>query len=193
MDTTQESTDTPVDNFSTASAFTFHPQVEGGYTVDNGGPTNYGITQKTADAYNQSKGYPSMNVKDMTQDDAKHIARDQYWDGPGLESLPTRTATAVFDYGYNSGPGQAIKDLQRTVGVNDDGKMGPNTQKAISQYIDQNGEDKLLNDYIGRRQKLMSNLIMNNPVKYGPNALGWAHRISNLKGYLNVKDESDSQ
>ena len=37
--------------FEHAASFTFRPDVEGGFTVDNGGPTHYGITQKTLDAY----------------------------------------------------------------------------------------------------------------------------------------------
>lgn len=176
----------PEDKWANASAFTFHPDVEGGFTVDNGGATNYGITQHTADAYNASQGISPMDVKDMTQDDAKHIAKDVYFDGPGFGNLPSRTATAVFDYGYNSGPNQAIKDLQRTVGVNADGLMGPQTQKAVDKYVSQNGEDALLNDYIGRRQQLMGSLIYNHPDKYAPSAVGWAHRIANLKNYLGV-------
>ncbi len=187
-----DNTSTPDDKFDKAAQFTFNKNVEGGYTVDDGGPTNYGVTQKSMDAYNASHGYDHMDVADATPDDAKHIARDVYFDGPQLGSLPDRTATAVFDYGYNSGPHQAIKDLQRTIGVTPDGRMGPKTAKAVNDYVSQNGEDALLNEYIGRRKQLMNNLISSNPMKYGQYAVGWAHRIGHLQTYLGLGQAQDS-
>lgn len=169
--------------------FTFHPNIEGGYTVDNGGPTNYGMTQNTLDAYNRQNGYPQQSVKDITQDDAKHIAKQAFFDAPGISNLPDRTAAAAFDYSINSGPHQAIKDLQRAVGAKPDGIMGPQTQGKIEKYIAQNGEDALLENYIGQRQELMQTLITRNPKKYGPSAHGWANRISMLKTYLKLGEE----
>lgn len=189
----QQSTDQPTppsvqtspdDKFQKAASFTFG--AEGGYTVDNGGPTNYGITQTTLDGFNAKHGYPSQSVKDMTSDDAKFVAKNEYFDGPQFGNLPDRTAVAAFDYAMNSGQHQAILDLQRTVGVNPDGRMGPRTQMAVSQYVSQNGEDALLQDYVSRRQKLMGTLIHNNPAKYGSSQDGWANRIDSLKSYLGV-------
>lgn len=177
--------------FAKAAAFTFDDSVEGGHTVDNGGETNHGITQHTLDAYNSSNGYAPMNVGDMTEDDAKHVAKDVYFDSAQFDKLPDRTAVAAFDYGYNSGPHQAIKDLQRTVGVHDDGMMGPKTVKAVNDYVSQNGEDDLLNNYIGRRKQLMNGLISSNPMKYGSNAVGWAHRIGHLQTYLGLGSNGD--
>ncbi len=182
-----------IDKFNKAAEFTFHPQVEGGYTVDNGGPTNYGITQSTLDNFNSKNGYDQMDVKDITPDDAKFVAQKAYFEDPGIDKLPDRVAVAAFDYSINSGPHQAIKDLQRTVGATADGKMGPDTQRAIDNYIQTNGEDALLNDYTGRRQQLMQNLINSNPAKYNSNANGWANRINNLKSYLGVSNNSEGE
>lgn len=173
------------DKFTQASEFTFHPSVEGGYTIDNGGPTNYGITQNTLDNYVKKNGYEPIDVKDISKDDAKNIANELYFKEPKIDSLPDRTAVATFDYAINSGPHQAIKDLQRTVGAEPDGRIGPQTEQAINAYIKTNGEDALLHDYTERRATLMNNLIMQNPNKYMPNAKGWANRIQNLKNYLN--------
>lgn len=183
---------TQPDKFTVATNFTMSPSVEGGYTVDNGGPTNYGITQNTLDKYNKSNGYAPMDVSDITPDDAKHVAKDMYYDKVGLDNLPTKTAVAVFDYGYNSGPVQAVKDLQRTVGVEADGKIGHDTINAVNTYVANNGEDGLLNDYISRRTQLMNNLVQQNPAKYGPSALGWAHRITNLQNYLGIGNGQSS-
>lgn len=174
------------DKFDSAANFTFHPQVEGGYTVDNGGPTNYGITQTTLDNFNKKNGFPNMNVKDMTMDDAKFVAKRAYFDEPGFNNLPDRLSVAAFDYSINSGPFQAIKDLQRTVGAKPDGKLGQDTIKAINNYVSINGEESLLNDYADRRSTLMNNLITTNPSKYGKYADGWSARINNLKEYLGL-------
>lgn len=180
-------------DFNMAADFTFHPEVEGGYTVDSGGPTNYGITQNTLDAFNKKNGYSSMNVKDITPDDAKFVAQKQYFEDPKLDTLPDRIGVAAFDYSINSGPHQAIKDLQRVVGVKPDGQLGPDTKKAINSYIDQNGEDSLLHNYTERRAILMHSLIIGNPSKYGSYANGWATRLQNLKQYLNFSQNQEPQ
>lgn len=178
----------PMEKFNKGAEFTFHPDVEGGYTVDQGGPTNYGITQETLNNFNKAGGYPAMDVKDMTPDDAKFVAHREFFDKPGFGVLPDRLAVAAFDYGINSGAHQAVLDLQRSVGVVADGKMGPKTLAAVNNYVASNGEDALLQDYIGRRSQLMGKLVASNPQKYGGSALGWVHRIQKLKGYLGVKD-----
>lgn len=182
-----------IDKFTAATNFTMSPSVEGGFTVDNGGPTNYGITQNTLDKYNKANGYDQADVADLTHDDAKHVAKDMYYDQVGIDNLPAKTAVAVFDYGYNSGPVQAVKDLQRTVGVKADGRIGHDTINAVNTYVAQNGESGLLNDYISRRTQLMNNLMQQNPAKYGPNALGWAHRITNLQTYLGLNGGNSAQ
>ena len=181
------------DKFDRAIWFTSHPNIEGGYTVDNGGPTNFGITQSTLDAFSKKRGMPRLAVDQITQDDAKAIARQQYFDEPKLDLLPERVAVAAFDYGFNSGPYQAIKDLQRVVNVKPDGMIGPDTQRAVEKYIQENGEDSLLHNYTERRANLMQQLIQQNPSKYGPNANGWSNRIELLKSYLNFTQAQPQQ
>lgn len=89
------------DKFTQAANFTFHPSVEGGYTVDNGGPTNYGITQNTLDSFTKSNGFDPIDVKNISQLDAKTIANEIYFEKPKLDTLPDRIAVAAFDYSYN--------------------------------------------------------------------------------------------
>lgn len=167
-------------------AFDFTAGQEGGYTVDNGGPTMGGITQKTADSFNDKYSFPRQNVKDMTEDDRKFIYKKQYFEEPGLHKLPDDVATAAFDYGVNSGPGQAIKDLQRTVGAKPDGVLGPNSVKAVDQYIDKNGQQQLLQDYTNRRQDFYDNLVNKDPDKYRPSQNGWDNRINAIKSKFNL-------
>lgn len=175
-----------MDSFDIAAAFTFRPDVEGGYTVDSGGPTNYGVTQTTLDNYMRRVGGKSINVKDMDEGLARTIAKDMYYDSVGLSNLPPKVGIAAFDYGYNSGPTQAIKDLQRVVGVKDDGIYGNKTHGAVMDYVAKNGEDALIEEYIGRRKELMDKLIAKDPEKYGAYANGWDNRLNNLREYLTV-------
>lgn len=101
---------------------------EGGYSNhpdDPGGETNWGITVSVARAH----GY-SGQMRDMPQETAKDIYRRQYWRA-WMDGLPYQLAFQVFDAAVNSGPGQAAKWLQRAVGVQDDGVVGPVTLAAI--------------------------------------------------------------
>ena len=170
------------DAFDKAIGFTLG--AEGGYTVDNGGPTNYGVTQTTMNAFSAARGEKPMDVKTITPDDAKFIAREMYYKQPKFDMLPDRVGVAAFDYGYQSGPVQAIKDLQRVVGAKVDGLMGPGTKKAVDRYVAENGEDDLLAKYLGRRQVLYSTLIRNQPQVHAKNAKGYANRLAGLTQYL---------
>lgn len=180
-------------DFNQAIAFTSHPNVEGGYTTSGGIPTNYGITQETLNNYNSSHGAPQQDVKDITPDYSKQIAKEEYWDKPGLSALPQRTATAVFDYGFNSHPTKAIRDMQAVVGAKQDGLIGHNTMKAYNNYVSANGEDMFLDKYLGMRQEHYNNLINSNPGQNMQYAHGWAARIVNLRSYLHVPSSVGGQ
>lgn len=194
--TKSDDNDTAEDKFEKAIKFTSNPSVEGGYVVDNGGPTNYGLTQHIFDTYNSSHGYQHMDVADATPDDAKKVMKEIYFDKPGLGDLPTRTAIAMFDYAINSGVPQATKDLQRVVGVTPDSILGHNTKNAVSSYVGQNGEDSLLSGLNDRRKILQRTLIHNNPQVFVPKAKGMAHRNVHLQQYLGwgqpQQDSNDS-
>jgi lysozyme family protein len=102
---------------------------EGGYTNnpnDPGGETNWGVTLDTA----RENGYLGA-MKDMDQSVAKAIYFKRYW-LPAFDALPYPVAFQVFDGAVNSGVGQAVRWLQRAVGVADDGKLGPLTLDAVS-------------------------------------------------------------
>lgn len=98
---------------------------EGGYTVDNGGATRYGITEAVARRY----GYLG-SMSDLPLATAQSIAMSEYWAPWQLENLPTWAAFQILDYVYNGGP--AYRDAQLTAGVNADGVPGPKTAAAIA-------------------------------------------------------------
>ncbi len=109
---------------------------EGGYVhdpADRGGPTKYGITQRTLRAW---RGHPVIpgDVRAMTQSEARAIYQRRYVDEPGFARLPDPLRAQVVDDGVLSGPRQAVKNLQRAIGgVTVDGRLGPKTRAALRQ------------------------------------------------------------
>ena len=109
---------------------------EGGYVhdpVDRGGPTNYGITQRTLRAW-RGQMVTAADVRRLTRDEARAIYQRRYVDAPGFARLPDPLRAQVIDDGVLSGPRQAVKDLQRAIGgVTVDGQLGPKTRAALRQ------------------------------------------------------------
>lgn len=103
---------------------------EGGFVVDNGGPTNLGVTQRTLSSY---LGKPATldDVKALTRVTVTPLYQAMYWDEVWGDKLYPGLDLCVFDAAVNSGPAQAIKWLQRAVGQPADGVMGPRTLDAI--------------------------------------------------------------
>lgn len=101
---------------------------EGGYVnhpSDPGGETNWGVTKRVARKF----GYRG-SMKKLPKSTAMKIAKILYWDKVKADELPFAIAWQVFDSSYNHGKGNAIRFLQRALGVADDGKIGPVTLAA---------------------------------------------------------------
>lgn len=103
---------------------------------DPGGKTMWGVTQGTYDNWRRAQGQPTQTVRKITAEEAHAIYRAWFWNKAG-EGLPVGLDYAVFDYGVNSGPGRAIGELQRLLGVKDDGLIGPQTLAAAHAVEDQ--------------------------------------------------------
>lgn len=144
---------------------------EGGYSnhpADPGQETMWGVTANVA----RSFGY-SGPMKDLPRETAKSIYRKRYWDAVKAEQLPEAVRFDVFDGAVNSGVSQSIKWLQRSVGADDDGVIGPKTIAAAALA----GESAAAK-YNGHRLSFMADLPT-----WQTFGKGWARRIaSNLKG-----------
>jgi lysozyme family protein len=140
---------------------------EGGYSnhpEDPGGETMFGVTARVA----RANGYDGA-MRDLPIATAKAIYRSSYWDSVRADELPDAVRFDVFDASVNSGPGQAIRFLQRATGSTDDGRLGPLTMRAVK-AMDAQLLDKRLNGY---RLRFMSEL------KTWPSfGRGWAARIA---------------
>lgn len=109
---------------------------EGGGTFtnnpsDRGGPTKYGITARTLANYRgMQRSATIAEVKALTEDEARAIYRTQYL--RPFEAIPFEHLVAqLVDYGVNAGPMEAIKALQRCLGVEADGILGERTKTAL--------------------------------------------------------------
>lgn len=92
---------------------------EGGYVADDpGGPTNFGISQKS---------YPALTIRDLTEQDAVAIYRRDFWLPLRCDELPVALAVGLLDAAVNQGPVPAVLDLQKALGVTADGRIGPQT------------------------------------------------------------------
>lgn len=139
---------------------------EGGYTAgvgDPGGETKFGISKRS---------YPREDIKNLTLEQAKVIYRKDFWGAAGVDGLPDSIKFDVFDTAVNSGVGTAVRTLQKAVGVEADGALGPVTLQACN-YMP---ATRLVARFNGARLLLMTELVI--WPKFGR---GWARRIaSNL-------------
>jgi len=154
------------------TAFTRLLGNEGGYSnnpSDPGGATNWGVTQAVA----RANGYQG-DMRDFTQAQASAIYRRLYWDAVRADELPDTVRFDAFDGAVNSGVGQSIRWLQRAVGADADGVLGPVTLAAIGAMPG----GMVAARYNGNRLMFMAGL-KTWPVFGG----GWARRIAgNLLG-----------
>jgi hypothetical protein len=161
-------------------------KAEGGYSDnanDPGGPTNFGITLATLKAYDGNPNLTADAVKALTPEMAKEIYRTAYWNRMQCGSLPPGLDLEVFDFGVNAGPSEAVKTLQKIVGVTQDGSIGPITLAALGQLKPK--------DVIGRYSdaRLAFYKAVNNPEF----EQGWANRVSQIQtAALNMLDQSQT-
>lgn len=118
--------------FATALSYTLG--FEGGVSndaVDRGGLTKWGVTQRSYDRYRTRMAQATQPVTEMTQEEMGSIYREDYWNEIRGDELPDPLADLMFDMAVNSGPDDAIKALQRALGVVVDGALGPKTLAAV--------------------------------------------------------------
>ena len=138
---------------------------EGGYVndpADPGGATNYGITQKTLDAYNFIKGIPKYDVKNLKLVDAINIYYSEYWN-QDWEKLGFPLAACMMDTSVN---------------------MGESRAKV---FLDGCGGDYV--KYLQLRLAKYADLIQKNPdlAKFKN---GWNNRMAELRRFIDGEKDS---
>ena len=147
---------------------------EGGYVdhpADPGGATNLGITRRTLARY-RGRAVSKAEVRALTRTEAAAIYRKYYWDAVHGDTLPAGVDAALFDHAVNSGPGAAIKCLQRALGVAVNGRMGPATLAALRAA----DPASLVSDLVARRRSFLMRLRT-----FRTFGRGWMRRVKAIE------------
>lgn len=142
---------------------------EGGFAdhpADPGGRTKWGVTERVA----REHGYQG-DMRDLSVDEARRIARIAYWDAVRADSLPPRVRYIAFDGAYHSGVRQSARWLQRALGVAEDGVIGPVTI-AAARAAD---ESALATRVLAQRLRFLTSLG-----NWPSFSRGWTRRIADL-------------
>ena len=112
-------------------AFTNLLKEEGGYSndvYDPGGETKYGISKRS---------YPHLNIKNLTQEQAKQIYYRDFWIPLHGDRMPSdEVGIELLEQGVNMGIRRAVYFIQSTANacghrIEVDGDLGPQTINAV--------------------------------------------------------------
>lgn len=119
--------------------FTNSPKDRGNWTTGKVGigtlvGTKYGIS---------AMSYASVDIKNLTLENAKVIYKRDFWQAIHCDELPETIRFDMFDMAVNSGISASIKTLQKAIGATVDGVFGHQTKSMLNQ-LDENVLDKRL-------------------------------------------------
>jgi lysozyme family protein len=122
--------------------------------------TKYGIS---------AAAFPTLDIKAITLDRARDIYRAKYWAPAGCDQVPEELKFPLFDFAVNSGPGTAARMLQRAVGAEEDGSIGPQTLMSIA---------GMPIDRVLRRYDALRNLHFTEADAWPTYGRGWIRRVA---------------
>lgn len=134
-------------------------------TVDAGGRTQYGISEN-ANPEAWADGH-------VTEAEAREIYERKYVLAPKFHLIPDEALRAqLVDFGVNSGPMIAIMKLQKIIGADVDGVIGPDTLGRLAAQ-DMARVRALL---VGERLRLIGRVVTKDPRTQLRNLNGWINR-----------------
>lgn len=143
---------------------------EGGYVnhpKDPGGETNLGVTKRVYEDFGGTK-----DMKDLVREDVEPIYKKNYWDRMKCDDVPAGLDLCLFDFGVNAGTGRSAKYLQRMIGTVADGGIGPNTLRALGNYIEEVGTEGAIKNFQSKRQEYYESLST-----FETFGRGWTRRV----------------
>lgn len=168
------------------SAFSKTITYEGGWVKDPkdpGGETYLGVARRfhphwlgwpLVDAI-KGKKHGDLIDSAMLRKHVKDFYQHNFWRKiKGDDILSQRVASFIFDFAVNSGG--AIREVQKVLGVPDDGVIGPKTLAAINAVP----ESTLMNRLINARLAYVQRLVKNDPDLFRF-LKGWTNRINSFK------------
>jgi len=147
---------------------------EGGFVnhpADPGGATNKGITLATFRQYVKKSGTVD-DLKNISDAQVAEVYKRHYWNSVRADMMPSGVDYAVFDYVVNSGPGRAIKHLQRVLGVAEDGIIGQMTLAAVRAAT----PEQIINKLCDQRMAFLKGLPT-----WSTFGKGWTRRVSDVR------------
>ncbi len=148
----------------------------GNHPRDPGGATNFGITLETLGAWRKSKSPDAEttidDVRNLTIAEATEIYRTNYWNRLRCGDLPGGIDLLVFDFGVNAGPGTSAATLQKVIGAEQDGSIGPLTLHAVG-AIDRL---KVIREFSARRLELYRSFK-----NFDVFGTGWTNRTNSME------------
>jgi lysozyme family protein len=158
---------------------------EGGFSNDpddSGGATMKGITFATFQAYRKAKGLPAPTVTDLKNiSDAEwtDILRSNYWNPWQADRIRSQAVADILaEWGWCSGVKTAVMQLQKLLGLSQDGIVGDKTLSAINS-ADGTG---LFNQIWVARKDFIVNIVKSRPVQVKFLA-GWVSRLYDCVTY----------
>ncbi len=139
------------DNFQEALKFTL--KWEGGLSdnpADSGGRTNKGITQSEYNRWREYKGWPLIDVSEITDGEVEDIYFNLYWKPSKSNLMVKSLSVTMFDTSVNFGKSGAVMFLQEALGFTKedvDGEFGDVTMAALKR---QNQKTVAINMIYGR-------------------------------------------
>ena len=143
---------------------------EGGFSnnpKDPGGMTNLGVTKTVWEGWTGHDA-TEQTMRNLSTADVTPLYKKKYWDAVQGDALPSGVDYCVFDTAVNSGAGRSIKLLQRSIGVTEDGFLGPNSLAAI--LVSDVGS--LIDKYCAARNEFLQSLST-----FETFGKGWTNRV----------------
>jgi hypothetical protein len=131
---------------------------EGDYSIDPddpGGETKWGISKRA---------YPSLDIKNLTPEQACTIYANDYWDKCGCDDIPYPLNIVVFDSAVQHGPSKALEWLKSSTDVD---------------------------SYIEARKQYYIKIVNKNPpsVRF---LRGWLNRLGDLDKFVTINTPEET-
>lgn len=186
---TEARQDKIADNATFKAALKHTLRFEGGVSRDirdpgnrGGNATNMGIIQTTLNSWTASHGKPPQLTTQLSAETIEQIYHERYWLAGKCNRLPETIAAIHFDTCVNMGVGAATRFLQKALGVEADGVLGPRTVAALAAA----DQDALLKSYCDLRERAYINLAKSE--KYAGFLTGWMNRLNALRQFYDIPD-----
>lgn len=137
---------------------------------DRGGETKFGVAKNPN---------PDVDIAKLTWAEAKDIYYKKYWLAAKCDQLPGRYAALHFDVAVNSGVGRAAKFLQRALGIEDDGVIGPVTLRKANET-----DVFLLCESVCLQREQFYNSIVARDPSQAKFLKGWLRRVNELRAFV---------